>query len=324
MNKHRSCPGRRALREAERWLARRLDEDFSDHAALQAWLDRDTRHALAWQQVWQRWDELGLLLQDERFSSMAASALDESGGRKRWIDGRAGWLTATAAALMVVVVLALAGRNLYPQATNHVTGAEARSVLLADGSRVKLDYHSHIRSRMNWRQRRIELLEGRALFEVAPESARRFVVQAGDARIVATGTSFQVDHSGKDVSVSLLSGQVQVSARSNTTPTRMEPGTRLRWEGTKSGWARTSVDVEAVTAWTRGFLQFNDTPLSEAVSEMNRYARRPIDLLDAELGALPVSGTFKRGDSARFASALEYVLPVTAEAEGERIVVMRR
>ena len=75
MNKDRSIPSQRARSEAEQWLARRLAPDFSAHAALDSWLRADPDHPLAWETVRQRWEDLEVLLCDERFDAMAAEAL---------------------------------------------------------------------------------------------------------------------------------------------------------------------------------------------------------------------------------------------------------
>ena len=52
---------------------------------------------------------------------------------------------------------------------------------------------------------------------------------------------------------------------------------------------------------------FADTPLAEAVAELNRYAPHALVVKDARAGALRISGAFRTGESATFAEALETV-----------------
>lgn len=57
-------------------------------------------------------------------------------------------------------------------------------------------------------------------------------------------------------------------------------------------------------------LVFNDTPLGEAVAEMNRYAAHPILLADPSLANLRISGVFKTGDPEHFAESVSEAFPV--------------
>ncbi|MGK6355691.1 FecR domain-containing protein [Sphingomonas sp. DT-207] len=66
-----------------------------------------------------------------------------------------------------------------------------RSLRLSDGSRVTLDRHSAIEIRLAARERRLRLLRGRARFDVAPDSTRPFVVEAGSGSVVAIGALFE-------------------------------------------------------------------------------------------------------------------------------------
>ncbi|WP_431257606.1 hypothetical protein ACQ86G_23725 [Roseateles chitinivorans] len=62
--------------------------------------------------------------------------------------------------------------------------------------------------------------------------------------------------------------------------------------------------IDQVTAWKRSEVVFDDVSLPEAVTEMNRYNREPIVLVDdAALSRLRVSGSYRAGDSDGFAHA---------------------
>ncbi|MEG1029854.1 MAG: FecR domain-containing protein, partial [Brevundimonas sp.] len=76
---------------------------------------------------------------------------------------------------------------------------EERLVQLADGSSVRLDTASRVRVRFDGDRRFIELQEGQAFFTVAHDASRPFVVAAGDARVTALGTVFDVRRDGAGV-----------------------------------------------------------------------------------------------------------------------------
>ena len=95
------------------------------------------------------------------------------------------WQRAAAVALVVVVagVGWVRGPDvlLRMQADYITDKGEVRTVHLADGSTVELDSASAIRLEYDGVQRRISLIQGSAIFDVAPmvgEETRPFVVQS--------------------------------------------------------------------------------------------------------------------------------------------------
>ncbi len=79
----------------------------------------------------------------------------------------------------------------WPQ--TYATGiGEQRSIVLADGSTVDLNSRSKIRIRFSSERRGVELIEGQALFKVAKDHARPFVVDSDGTRVRAVGTQFDV------------------------------------------------------------------------------------------------------------------------------------
>jgi transmembrane sensor len=87
---------------------------------------------------------------------------------------------------------------------------ERRSITLIDGSTVDLNARSKLRIEFTKAERRVELLEGQALFQVAKNKARPFIVQSGDATVRAVGTEFDVYRKDSGTTVTVLEGKVAV------------------------------------------------------------------------------------------------------------------
>jgi len=202
---------------------------------------------------------------------------------------------------------------------------QRRRVELADGSTAELDVGTSIKVRMGGSRREIVLIAGRAMFDVAHDAARPFTVVAGGSRTTALGTRFQVQSERSRVIVTLAEGSVAVEDEGRSRwRERLHPGEQLQFDPATAAVEKHTVDVQLTTSWLRGRHVFRNTPLVEAVEEVNRYAKAKIRLGDASLAGLPVGGSFIAGDSRLVVEALTAVLPVRAADSGDEIILFRR
>ena len=111
----------------------------------------------------------------------------------------------------------------YPLYTTDI--GERRSITLADGSTVDLNARSQLRVEFSKSERRVELLDGQALFQVAKDKQRPFIVHSGDATVRAVGTQFDVYRKDSGTTITVLEGRVAVysSARADQTNTAPAP-----------------------------------------------------------------------------------------------------
>jgi transmembrane sensor len=224
---------------------------------------------------------------------------------------------------------------------------EQRQLVLEDGTRVFLNTDTRIAVKYDQSVRRVELRRGEALFNVAKRSDWPFVVVAGDRQVKALGTSFVVRRDAERIAVTLVEGSVLVTPVQPVLPELAEPtvaapgaielspdiagdasggqfklaaGQRLTF---KSG-AATRLDtpsIEKATAWRRGQVILDDTPLQAAAAEMNRYNETKLIVTDPEAAAIPINGLFQAGDSTHFANAVAQAYGLTVVARGDEIVL---
>jgi transmembrane sensor len=95
---------------------------------------------------------------------------------------------------------------------------ERRSITLADGSTVDLNARSRLRVEFAKKERRVELLDGQALFQVAKDKNRPFIVSSGNATVRAVGTQFDVYRRTNGTTVTVLEGRVAVYATAPVEP----------------------------------------------------------------------------------------------------------
>lgn len=190
---------------------------------------------------------------------------------------------------------------------------EVRRVTLADGSTLILDTATKARVHFTADRRDVELLTGEALFEVAKDSARAFVVHAGTVSVRAVGTVFGVRAVGPEVAVTVTEGVVEVArpdAVGSATPQRVTASERAVVTAGQGIRVQpvTAAQVERRFAWRDGMLAFDGESLGEAVAEINRYSRQEIVIDDPALAARQVVGLFRASDTQGFADTVAAAL----------------
>jgi transmembrane sensor len=322
------------LEEAARWHARLLAPDCSqeDRVAFAAWHGRDPSHAQAYARAAQLWRALPRAAAgDARLQALARKAYAEAAAeppRRIW-NRRTVPLALAATVAAVAVGVRVAGSlsgNLAAEASYSASADQPRTVVLADGSVVHIDAASDIKVQMAPHYRHIDLISGRAYFEVAHDASRPFSVYAGRDKVTALGTHFQVERATQDVVVTLAQGSISVDEQNGAAAHReiLVPGEQLRISADQKLWTKHHVDPQLVTSWSRGRLIFHDTPLAEALQEVNRYATKKVRLGDPDLARQPVSGNVIAGNSALAVSAFSAVLPLRAVDSGSEIILFER
>jgi transmembrane sensor len=212
-------------------------------------------------------------------------------------------------------------------------------VRLPDGSRVTLNTDTSIQVRMTDKERHIDLLKGEAFFEVAKDMAHPFVVYVGDKRVMAVGTKFSVRRDSDDVEVVVTEGKVKLASADNLDAVAVEgvtsapmPAPALLYAGAVAKASRLGVlvrqdaqrDAERLVSWRTGYINFQDTELSAAAAEFNRYNVRKIVIADPAIEKIRVGGNFRSDNTDAFLALLQSRFPVAVEQESDRIVLRPR
>lgn len=329
-------PTQRVREAAAYWLMRISSDDYGpkERAAFEAWHSECPEHADAFARAKRGLAVVDSHLTDPRLASLGAEVLAETMPLNRLSRS---WVSVAAAAILalavgIVVLLSLQERpGLSPSQVAVKAGifetavGERSTVSLADGSTIVLNTASRLKVDFSPDERKVILLSGEALFEVAKDSNRPFVVEAGDRRILALGTTFDVwlDEE-KSIRVTLVEGRVSVDeiADQKASPdfdealldrNELIPGEQLTVVANEPTIVALA-DIKRVTSWRDGNLVFRNDPLTIAVKEINRYSTMQLVLADdPRLEEIGISGVFDTGHSASFVLALQTIYPVTAQ-----------
>ncbi|MBM0108866.1 FecR domain-containing protein [Steroidobacter sp. S1-65] len=303
------------------------DVDAAGRQRFDAWVRKSPEHLRAYLEVSEIWDDAPLVDSSAQLSSTDLIArARKAGADVVALNGAARTPTtavrspsavrvrlrlaaAATIAFIAIAVGSLIGYEHWREPTYSTGIGEQRSVVLEDGSRAQLNSRTRLKVLFTERARHIELLEGQALFNVAKNPQRPFVVTSGDFSVRAVGTVFDVDRKQSGTTVTVLEGRVAVSSLAEMRPeiapvpgievappqVFVDAGEQLRTNASSTAQPAPA-NVAAATAWTRGSLVLSGSRLGDVVEEFNRHNERPLIIADPSLAEMRISGVYASTD----------------------------
>jgi transmembrane sensor len=337
-------------RRAATWLQKRDSGTWSgaDQSQLDEWLRSSTAHRVAFLRLEAGWDEVNRLkalaaglprgkvppvgafdrgFDSARVDELPASLASRSGSPSRPF-ARPLALAASLVALCVGGYYFARTTLASDQYQTPIGGVS--SISLQDGSKVTLNTASRIRVRLTQDERRVDLAAGEAFFDVAKDTARRFVVSAGSKRVIAVGTQFSVRRDDDTLRVVVTEGVVHLEDVDTRPPasgdaaapvsTDLAAGVVALTTGADTILKPASMQVaQELLSWRSGYLVFRDVTLADAIAEFNRYNERRIVIRDPEIADIHLSGRFRTHNFEAFARLLVQSFPIRAEFLPDRI-----
>jgi transmembrane sensor len=237
-------------------------------------------------------------------------------------------LAAAAAAVALALGAGVAYRQLRARAEPSTSPVALRDYVtprgqradfnLADGTHVLLGVASRLRVPADYGARdRQVYLEGEAYFEVRQDRARPFVVRTGGTVTQDIGTRFVVRAYSDDHAVQVVVAEGRVRLQG----TELARGQLGRVAGAGPVTVKTGVDLDRYLAWTEGRLVFDNTPLRDALPQLDRWYDLDFRLGDSSLASLPVTATFKNQPTDEVLDLLAQTLGLRQERRG-RVVTL--
>lgn len=304
--------------EASIWLVRLDNGNLSSQSRkeLKAWLLADKGHPIALKAMTSIWDDMDdvLMMADEQsFNYVSLWTLLQP-----MIKPFA--LAASISFFAVFIWLAMpvsVQKNSYATIVGEHMTAE-----FDDGSVIHLNTNSRIDTAFSDNERIIKLIKGEALFEVAHDPSRPFIVYAGDRLVQAIGTKFVVHLKSENVQVTVTDGKVKMSkvALNKTIADVIElSDTAIKKDdiyitkgekvviGDNQAPTLTHIkpaNIERLLSWLDGQLIFVNEDLYDVIQDINRYIDIEIVLKDPSLHHIPISGRFDLEDSEALIEAI--------------------
>ncbi|XAH25252.1 FecR domain-containing protein [Xylophilus sp. GW821-FHT01B05] len=310
--------------EAARWFTRMHGTaggpaSAANTSAWRAWLAASPEHAreyAAFEALWRDFDSAPR-------AHALADAAQRLAGQRRQVRRRT--VVRGTLGFAGLGLLGLLGRHGWNAWQDSATYAQAResgigervTLTLPDGSTLALGPDSSAALRYSRRQRAVVLQRGEALFDVARDASRPFVIDAGSARIIVLGTRFVVSRLPGLVRVSVAHGSVQLAAQAGGTPLLLQAGEVGELADDANALAlpqrvpRNAQDAFAATE--RDLVIFDQASLGEIAATLSRWRRQPVRT-DAPAGSGPrITAAVQARDVEGFLLALPRIAAVRVQ-----------
>lgn len=308
---------RRVREQAVDWLVR-LTGDPDDEAlrlAFERWRAADPAHAEIFARAQRAIGDASLLIRRE--PEFAQKAVTATGTRRKTV-------TALAAIVGIGAGLFLSFDGPMWMRADVIAGKGERPILaLADGSTLQLNAQSAVAYQFTSAERRIVLLRGEAFVQVAADSSRPFVVEAGGGTTTALGTAFDVNLTDDGTSVTVIEHAVSVATDMAMSPRRVAVNEQVSYDHDGRLGDITPIDPFVAAAWRQGRLVFEERTIASVVEEIGRYVPGKILIADAGVGARRVSGSFDLSDPVGALQGLAEAFDVKVTRIGPYVTILR-
>jgi transmembrane sensor len=307
----------RIAEQAAEWLARLPSADQRQRTEFMQWLRYSPVHVREFLLALHTAERLGLFRPRAHESgnvvplnpSNAPRAADTPRSKGLWR------MAASIAAALTLTLLLATLKIAWLDQTVRSDAGEWVTIHLDDGSTVVLGPRSQLTVDLSDRTREIRFARGEALFEVAKDEARPFVVTTDFATVRALGTKFGVDLVNGEIRVTVETGSVVVTQKFPERTFTVTASQELHSTAT-GDWVALPVDAARKLAWGEKRLIFNDETLADAIAEFNRRNAVQLRVDDPSVAGRAIRGSFEANDPLTFARTLERVMGVAVKADG--------
>lgn len=209
----------------------------------------------------------------------------------------------------------------YNDMTVEVGQGQKSDIVLPDGTKVYLNADSKLRygGHFNGRERQVELI-GEAYFNVAKDARSPFTVKAGDIRVRALGTSFNVQAYPEDEGITTYLADGSVVVSSPTESLTLSPGEVAVYSlKTPRITKKKEDDVRVFTAWMNNEMVFDDEPILNIIRQLERNYNVKFEIKSDKLNEITFTGTLKNASLQSALYALQFTSSVSYKKKDDVI-----
>ena len=199
---------------------------------------------------------------------------------------------------------------------------EQKRITLEDGTIVTLNAGSELKWDNNFdEETRVVQLKGEALFEVASNPAKPFLVVGDYTTVEVLGTVFNFkSYLNNRFELAVLEGKVKVTDALGDSHILLA-NNEIHWFGGRFGTMST-VDAAEKVVWRNKILLFDNTPLLDVAETIERYYGHKIIIADPALKSQAVSARFEHLDLQSILETLAFSLKLEYKIDQQKNITL--
>lgn len=311
---------------AARWYIRMRDAapDAPERSQFEAWLMADSAHQAEYESISATMQQLNT----NKTLKMMADAVEtkayfDKNERKRKL---ANAVTKTVAVLIIGLAAMFSVQQYHVWQTQPVLQVAANNTIgkittqsLSDGSKITLSANSEMQITYYRHQRYIRLNRGEAIFDVAKDEKRPFVVESANAKITVLGTRFAVNKLSNLVRVSVEHGRVQVEAQAEALILSNGQVAEIKLNQAPEQVQKNALDA---FGFAQGKLIFAGADIQEIADTIARYRQTPI--IVQGLPKSRTSAVINTKDAEQFLQGLPNIAPVQIMNQSQKTIIVEK
>lgn len=303
--------------------------ESGERVKLDAWLKQDAVHQVAYQRV------ENLLQPFEHIDATAAKRSIDSvlQAERKLVKRKQLSAVALGVALFIALSVSLPMQSVNVLLADNKTAiGEIKTLVLADNSRIIMNTNTALDVVYNKNQRTIKLYQGEVFLEVSKDATRPFkvVTEHGDAR--ALGTQYLVSVQSESMDVSVIESSVEACNtpvffnfkelnRSTRQCVTLHPNQGANVSKQKVS-AASEIDASAIAGWVSGSAVYNNRPLPQVLTDLQRYSPKTIVYDSIELQQINISGVLPVNDIPHAISILSQQFDLTInQSNADEIII---
>lgn len=310
-----------------KFLLRETDPD--EDRLVKEWIESDpgnTKHFSQIATIWKSSKELAphsRIDPDEAWSRFKARRDTAATAPKVVVlPSRPRYFLRIAAALLVAAAGAWSVYSyLQPDVTTLASLSDVKTSMLPDGSTIVLNKNSVVSypQAFDDERRLIELDEGEVFFNVHPDKARPFIINADDVTVTVVGTSFNVKHSSEMTDVIVETGVVEV--KKGVESVTLTAGEKVTIEGKNGPLTKEKITDRLHNYYRSKEFVASNTPLWRMIEVLNEAYQTNIVIQEPAVKNLTLTTTFKNESLDNILLVISETFDLTVERRGDTIIL---
>ena len=289
-----------------------------------SWIDENIEHKKAYENV-QRVQQMFLSLSKDTKEKVSQEVHQ---GIKRERIFRKTQFLKIAASILFVIVVSFLGIEYLNFGIKHsfTTNKEIKNIVLPDGSTVILDAKTKVDIKYFKNKREVNIISGKALFDVAKNPNKPFIVNANMIKVEVLGTNFEVKNEEDKISVDVISGKVKVEENKDNKFEELAiltSGKRISFDKENNKIILKDIDIKNIASWKDGILFFQDYSLKKSINEFRKYKDINI-FIDNNIKKYMISGSFKIDEFDKFLFALSKIYSLKIDRKDNHIYIYKK